>query len=416
MNKRLVIGLVLLAALLASCGSKQPVLSTNTAGPASAGPTETALPEPSKTPFPPSTDTPVPTPLPTPLPSPTATTPVDYGPDNFPSNVNPLTGLEVSDPSLLDRRPLGIKVNLYPRWQYRPPWGLNSADIVYEYYHNDGVSRLHAIFYGQDADLVGSVRSGRLLDDTLIRMFNSIFVYGGADPEIDQHFHSADYGSRVIIGGFDNPNCPPTAASPLCIFEPNGHHNLLVSTTLIREYAAAKNIDDSKQDLNGMNFAGLAPEGGTAATQMDVRYSFDMYSRWTYDPASGRYLHFRDTDSDMGGKNPQLEPLVDRNDNQQVGADNVIILIAEDDYVQRPPNEIVEINLRGSGTAYAFRDGQLYQVQWNHPSQDTMLYLTFPDGSPYPLKPGTTWFQVINPQSVITNEGTDWSFTYNIRP
>ena len=49
------------------------------------------------------------------------------------------------------------------RFTRRSP-GLSMADIVYDYYHNDGYSRLHAIFYGQDAELVGAIRSGRLLD------------------------------------------------------------------------------------------------------------------------------------------------------------------------------------------------------------------------------------------------------------
>lgn len=412
--KTRMVGLVILAALLVSCGPAPTAVPTNTTAPVEDTATETAVLPATNTPFPASTNTPIPEP--TPLPSPTATVPVEYGPENFPAQVNPLTGLPVDDPTLLDRRPLGIKVNIYPRWQYRPPWGLNFADIVYEYYHNDGASRLHAIFYGQDAELVGSIRSGRLLDDTLVRMFKSIFIYAGADSNIDQHFWQSDYSNRLIIGGFNNPNCPPTAASPLCIFDPNGHHNLIASTELIREYAAAKNIDDSRQSLTGMYFNGAVPSGGEAATQVDVRYSFDMYSRWNYDPASRRYLLSRDTESDVSGSNPQLEPLVDQVDNAQVGADNVVILIVRDDYAQRPPNEIVEIFLLGQGTAYAFRDGQVYEVTWNHPTQDAMLYLTNADGSLFPFKPGNTWFQVVNPESLITTDGADWYFKYNIRP
>ena len=81
-----------------------------------------------------------------------------HGPTNFPANVDPLTGLVVSNPGLLDRRPIAIKVNIVPRSSNRPPWGLSYADIVYDYYHNDGYSRFHAIFYGSDAKLVGPIR------------------------------------------------------------------------------------------------------------------------------------------------------------------------------------------------------------------------------------------------------------------
>ncbi len=50
-----------------------------------------------------------------------------------PAAYNPLTGLVPADPSLLDRRPLVIKISNYPR-AIRPQYGLNEADIVFEYY------------------------------------------------------------------------------------------------------------------------------------------------------------------------------------------------------------------------------------------------------------------------------------------
>ena len=37
-----------------------------------------------------------------------------YGPQNFPPDMNPLTGEIVADPALLDRRPIAIKVSNYP--------------------------------------------------------------------------------------------------------------------------------------------------------------------------------------------------------------------------------------------------------------------------------------------------------------
>ena len=95
---------------------------------------------------------------------PTATMlPGSLGPDDFPENVNPLTGLVVDNPGVLERRPVGVKINNYPRTN-RPQWGLSLADIVYEFYHNNDLPRFHAIFYGNDAEQVGPIRSARLFD------------------------------------------------------------------------------------------------------------------------------------------------------------------------------------------------------------------------------------------------------------
>ena len=41
--------------------------------------------------------------------------PEGYGPTDFPDNIDPLTGLSVADPALLDRRPIIIKVSNLPR-------------------------------------------------------------------------------------------------------------------------------------------------------------------------------------------------------------------------------------------------------------------------------------------------------------
>ena len=74
--------------------------------------TATASPLPTNNPLPTETSTPVPTP--------TLSYPAEgTGPSNFPLNVDPLTGVEVTDPTLLDRRPMLIKVSNIPR--YNPP-------------------------------------------------------------------------------------------------------------------------------------------------------------------------------------------------------------------------------------------------------------------------------------------------------
>ena len=55
-----------------------------------------------------------------------------------------------------NRHPVAIKINNYPR-SNRPQWGLSLADIVYEYYHNNDLPRFHAIFYGNDAPVLGVI-------------------------------------------------------------------------------------------------------------------------------------------------------------------------------------------------------------------------------------------------------------------
>ena len=150
-----------------------------------------------------------------------------YGPSNFPSNVDPLTGLPVADPTLLDRRPMLIKVSNLPR-SVRPQWGLSLADIVFEYYTEEGTTRFAALFYGNDASMVGPIRSGRFIDAHLVRGYKAVFAFGSAYVvEMDRYRHS-EFANRLVIEG---PN------TPLKRYEPNGNNHLVVSTVDLSTYA-----------------------------------------------------------------------------------------------------------------------------------------------------------------------------------
>ncbi len=96
---------------------------------------------------------------------------------------DPLTGLIPADPSLLDRRPIAIKISNYPR-AIRPQYGLNEADVVYEYYIEWLDTRFIGVFYGDNAKQIGPVRSGRYFDEHITRMYHSYYVFNYADPRV----------------------------------------------------------------------------------------------------------------------------------------------------------------------------------------------------------------------------------------
>ena len=403
MIKYLLSGLII-TLLLVGCGqinppetvtaTVQPVVNTLTPSPL---PTDTTTPT-----FTPTvTETPLPTETPT---------PVVYGPSNFPETIDPLTGLEVSDPDMLERRPIAIKVNIVPRSSNRPPWGLSKADIVYDYYHNDGYSRFHAIFYGDDAKMVGPIRSGRLLDYELVHMYQSIFAYGSADVLINQRLLNSDFSNRIVLEGYASP-CPPTDAAPLCRYEPTTNDFLLGGTAELSAYVTSHGVENGRQNLDGMTFDSTIPTGGLPGNQVFVRYSGDNYTRWDYDPSTGQYLRYQDNVYDTG-QGEAYAPLIDRLNDQQVTSSNVVVLLVRHEFYQQPPNEIIEILLSGTGTAYAFRDGQEYKVQWNRPSTNSVLTLSNPDGTAFPYKPGSTWFQVVG-VSTVANQQNEASWRFN---
>jgi hypothetical protein len=114
------------------------------------------------------------------------------------------------------------------------------------------------------------------------------------------------------------------------------------------------------------------------------------------------------------GQGEEYAPLIDRSNDHQIATENVVVLVARHEFYQQPPNEIIEIYLSGSGIAYAFRDGQVYQVRWNRPTTNSVLFLTNPDGTPFPYHPGSTWYQVVGEATSITQpDANTWRFNFS---
>jgi hypothetical protein len=232
--------------------------------------------------------------------------------------------LPVTDLALLDRRPVAVKVQMFPRGE-RPPYGVSLADIVFDFYQNLGATRFNAIFYGQDAERVSPIRSGRLFDAPIINMYHALFAFGHADSRIYQRMANSMVSGQLLSSIY--VHCPP-----LCRVDPNGYNFLSTNTAEITKYAEEKGIDNTRPNLDGMSFDPETPTGGSPADQVFVRFNFSNYNRWDYDPESGRYLRFQETQNDENGQGEAYAPLLDGMNEQQIAADNVVVLFIPHSY------------------------------------------------------------------------------------
>lgn len=392
MLKRTLFSLIILVTL-AACGttvSPTPTLSPTQTIPAAPTATSTSV----------TTQTPLPSATPTQAlltATVTATYPAaGYGPTNFPSDVDPLTGLPVSNPDLLNRRPIVIKVENLPR-DGRPQFGLSLADIVYEYYTEMGGTRFASVFYGQNAQEVGPVRSARFFDFNVVQMYKGVFAFGSAYADLYSAILNSDFYNRILLEG--------TGSSPAMFrVQPNGPNYLMVNTLELPAILKNKNIDNSKQNLNGMSFNRTVPVGGNPLKQVYVRYSGAIYNRWDYDPASNQFIRFEDAADDPNRNNEVYTQLTDQLTSKPIAADNVVMVYVDHKYIKKTATtEVFNMNLIGEGKAYVARDGQLFQVKWTRAKQTDVMAFVNADGSPFALKPGQTWVEVLGTSSTFTD-------------
>jgi hypothetical protein len=351
---------------------------------------------------------------PTPEPSPTSEflanyPPEGYGPTNFPLDINPLTGLPVDDLTRLNRRPISVKISNFPRG-IRPQWGLSLADHVFEYYHEAGLTRFNAIFYGNNVDQIGPIRSARFSDKDIVEMYKAFFAFGSADHRILNRLAYSDFTARMA--SITDYPCPPIDLYPLCRIDQNTWNHLVTNNVVLYQHFENKGISNDRQNLDGLLFKTDLPPGGQTANSVMVRYSLGSYHKWTYDPVSGEYFRNQDViESEQGQE--LFEPTVDRLNNQPISANNVVVLLAKHQYYNVKP-EMIEIPFDGYGKAYVFREGQAYLVNWGRLTNSDLIFFAYDDGSRFPLKPGNTWFDVIGATSQVQTESPDWQFRFFI--
>jgi Protein of unknown function (DUF3048) N-terminal domain/Protein of unknown function (DUF3048) C-terminal domain len=380
--------LIFISMLLTAC---RPVVSIHPTAPVVDTPRATAAVAPSATVLPHFTPTSPPTLAATvpPVPSATSTPPL----------INPLTGLVVSDSTVLNRRPLAIKIAQFPR-SVRPQYGLSQADNVWEHYAEGGVTRFTAIFLSQAPDKIGNVRSARFIDATLGEAYQAMLVASGSSQGVFNRLRQTDFFNRVIA------EATGYACPILCREESEAvtTNKLFTSAPQLWQLTTKLGLN-GRQSLDGFAFDSQLMPGGAPATTIHIDFQIDnTVVEWRYEPATQTYARWVDT-----AHLPDLAPHMDAATGQQLAAANVVIL-----YVPHVPTDDLEgenglyfsydIQLTGSGRAKLFRDGVMYDVTWARNEKGLPRFVDA-IGQPVPFQPGQTWFEIVTPDSPMTLTG-----------
>jgi hypothetical protein len=340
--------------------------------------------------------TPAPTDTPTPADTSTPT------PTETPAILNPLTGLPVSDISLIQRRPLAIKVSSYPRTA-RPQAGLSYADLLFEFYQEFGMTRWQALYLSRDIATVGPIRSGRRIDVPLMKAYQSLLVFC-AEFKGTWSFMELEEVRNLLL--YVGPMSCPALCRDNSQISINGIYG---NTSALRQQAAsALKIPDYVPDLKGMMFSEQPPSMSSKASSVQVRFISDnAIAQWRYNPEDHKYYRWSETDK----LNGEVIPQTDRLTKEQLSVSNLIVVYVN--YIRRNGDEIYELELFGEGKALFFRDGMAETGGWRLPKIDRPLQFFGPEG-PFYLRPGVTWIAVVEDSSTETRVGDAWKVEFGM--
>ncbi|MHB1018181.1 MAG: DUF3048 domain-containing protein [Coriobacteriia bacterium] len=312
---------------------------------------------------------------PAPVESPTqAETPTPAPPETGPTW--PLTGLDAPSADVVTTRVISVKVE--NSRQARPQTNLQAADVVYESVTEGGITRFNALFHSQAPEVVGPVRSARLSDLDIVPQYDAVLAHAGADQTVIALMKESGMERLSALEGVSRPYTRSSARK--------APHNLYASVPKLRAEVERRGMPTTRA-IDGLSFDEMTPVGGLTATTIKVPFSGYNQVTWTYDATAGVYL-----------RQNEDKPFMDAGTGKQLAARNVIVL-----WATHTPDvgQTFDIELGGSGRATVFRDGQAFEGTWEATS-DAPPQFTASAGTHLSLRPGNTWFQVIDIPVKIT--------------
>jgi hypothetical protein len=258
----------------------------------------------------------------------------------------------------------------------RPQAGLQQADLIYEYISEGSIPRLSVIYWHPLPDLVGPVRSCRLITIRLELMYQGMIYCSGANDYVLgmvwKHPNLVNDYSHGAGNVFYRDNT--TRYAP---------HNVMMHGNNVTTFTAQQNLSAPQYDI-----APKHPDAtftGDAAPTISVP---DHGAVWQYDAGSKQYLKTQDgrafTNVGTG----------------RVHAKTVIVEYVNSFLDTNPANSFhgyftEAYELTGDGKADIFVDGVVIHATWHHPDPNVPAVYLDANGNPIELDNGLTWVHVI---------------------
>lgn len=304
------------------------------------------------------------------------------GPDTFPPGVNPLTGETANDTTMLSRRPIAVKVSNAPAI-VRPQSGLNNADLVFEHYAEGGLTRFTAVYYGKDVAVVGSVRSGRLIDLEIPKMYDAAFAYSGSAGLVRLMLRDSPFFDRIISPDFGHGGFFRVQDTNKAL-----EHTLFTNVNNLRAILEERGQNTPPRFNNSMAFRAEPLAEGAPAGRVEIQYE-GTNATWVYG-GDGRYWRWTDGERHL-----------DAISGQQLNFKNVIVVAAHHEETDILEDNVggghysIQIQIWGEGPVSIFRDGQRFDGTWRREDPEHMLAFYDNEGNILPLAPGNSFFEVV---------------------
>lgn len=299
------------------------------------------------------------------------------------------------------RRPLGIMVENSP--DARPQSGLSSADVIFEAVAEGGITRFLSIYYCQDAQVVGPVRSARVYFLDFIGGFGEYPLYahvGGANTD-----GPADALGQLETMGWTLYNDLNQFSVGFPVFWSDTErlprvateHTMYSSTQKLWAVGIKReltNVDDAGISWDTKFEKWLFKEDAPLTNRKNkFKTSFGFWEdyhksdvSWVYNKNTNTYLR-----TNAGKKH------LDKNTGNQLEAKNVVVVfmderVAKDGYEN---GQHLLYDTLGSGDMLLFQDGTVIKGSWNKLNRTSQINFKDAKGIATKFNRGLIWVEML---------------------
>ena len=256
----------------------------------------------------------------------------------------------------------------------RPQSGLDKANIVYEVLAEGGITRFLAIYYDQEAEEVGPIRSARPYFVSKSLEHQAIYIHVGGSEEAYNFIKEENIDDINEFVDFQ-PFWRSTDRKP--------PYNLYTSTTKLRKEANKLGyIEMIKKQEYQFEISRNEKLTGRETDSIVIPYNGTYTVSYKYQPESMKYIRF------ING-----EPHIDAKTKKQLAVDNIIIQFAETKIIDQEGR--LAVDFVGKGTGLLFFKGNSTEITWAKPDLRARTLFLDKEGNRIALTPGNVWIQIV---------------------
>jgi hypothetical protein len=303
----------------------------------------------------------------------------DSGSSAPPVDRNPLTGAELAAAST--DRVVAVKVDNSP--EAGPAIGIQDAELIIETPLEGGLTRLTAMFFENEPQVIGPIRSVRPVDADLLAPWRPFLVTTGGQSFVYREIIAG--GVEILDDGTEGLFQQIERRQP---------YHLVATIPLVEREAG-----EGAPPVAVLPF-GDAELGGEPATAISIPLSGVADVAWSYDSATEAYTRT------VNGEEYRVYPEYDA---ELIGfaTDTVIVMkVAQRSagYTDSAGTDVPTFDVIGFGDLLVFHGGEVRSGQWLRSAQSDGWVFLDESGGQFTIPPGRVWLEIVPRFVDVTTE------------